>query len=144
MVVTTASAALSLARELESDEATFCEELARAYPQGAELFLTLSKENRKYIAHFERAYYSVITDAIEGGYAFNLQEEEWELDTTLTGDESFSKVVSRVLGMDGVISKFYTVAAEQSKGLMADVPKAFLYIVRKRKEREEKLKALLS
>ena len=144
MVVSTASAALSLARKLETDEALFCEELARAFPQDAELFLAFAKENRKYITHFERTYYSVITDAIEGGYAFNLQEEEWELDTTLIGDESFSKAVSRVQEMDDLISRFYTVAAEQSKGLMADVPKAFLYIVRKRKEREEKLKALLS
>ena len=144
MVVTTASATLSLARKLETDEAVFCEELARAYPQGAEPFLALAKENRKYITHFERAYYSVITDAIEGGYAFNLQEEEWELDTTLAGNESFAEAVRRVQEMDDVITRFYTVAAEQSKGLMADVPKAFLYIVRKRKEREERLKALLS
>lgn len=144
MVVSTASAALSLARKLETDEAVFCEELARAYPQGAELFLAFSKENRKYITQFERAYYSVITDAIEGGYAFNLQEEEWELDTSLAGNEPFSEAVSRVLGMDDVIGRFYTVAAEQSKGLMADVPKAFLFIARKRKGREEKLKALLA
>jgi hypothetical protein len=103
-----------------------------------------SPENRKDITHFERVYYSVITDAIEGGYAFNLQEEQWELDTTLAGNESFSKAVSRVLEMDDVITRFYTVAAEQSRGLMADVPKAFLLIARKRKEREEKLKALLA
>lgn len=144
MVVTTASATLSLARKLETDEAVFCEELARAFPQDAELFLAFAKENRKYITHFERTYYSVITDAIEGGYAFNLQEEEWVLDTSLAGNESSSEAVRRVQEMDDLISRFYTVAAEQSRGLMADVPKAFLYIARKRKEREERLRALLS
>jgi len=39
--------------------------------------------------------------------------------------------------------KFYTIAAEQSKNLMADVPRSFMLVVKKRSERVPKLKALL-
>jgi hypothetical protein len=37
---------------------------------------------------------------------------------------------------------FYTTAAEQSKSLMADVPRAFMQIVKKRSQRIDSLKSL--
>jgi hypothetical protein len=45
--------------------------------------------------------------------------------------------------MEEKILKFYYVAAEQSKHLMADVPTNFTLVARKRNERIPKLKALL-
>ena len=41
------------------------------------------------------------------------------------------------------IEEFYTAAAEQSKSLMADVPRAFAMIARKRDSRISMLKSLL-
>jgi hypothetical protein len=45
--------------------------------------------------------------------------------------------------MEELILKFYHVAAEQSKHLMADVPRSFTLVAKKRVERVPKLKALL-
>ena len=40
------------------------------------------------------------------------------------------------------IIEYYNVAAEQSKSLMADVPRAFKLVIKKRKKRQSTLKAL--
>jgi len=45
--------------------------------------------------------------------------------------------------MEEKILKFYSVAAEQSKHLMADVPRSFNLVAKKRNERISKLKAII-
>jgi hypothetical protein len=45
--------------------------------------------------------------------------------------------------MEEKILKFYHVAAEQSKHLMADVTRNFMLVSKKRNERVPKLKALM-
>jgi hypothetical protein len=50
--------------------------------------------------------------------------------------------VAKAIGIEEKIKKFYEDAAEQSKSLMADVPRAFVRIAAKRGERIAKLKAL--
>jgi len=47
------------------------------------------------------------------------------------------------MAMEEKILKFYGIAAEQSKHLMADVPRNFTLVAKKRNERIPKLKALL-
>jgi hypothetical protein len=45
--------------------------------------------------------------------------------------------------MEDKIIDYYTVAAEQSRALMADVPQTFLLVAKKRKARKEKLQELI-
>jgi hypothetical protein len=45
--------------------------------------------------------------------------------------------------MEEKIINFYQVAAEQSKYLMADIPRSFSMVAKKRTERLTKLKSLL-
>jgi hypothetical protein len=45
--------------------------------------------------------------------------------------------------MEQKLISFYTDAAEQSKAFMADVPRTFLIVAKKRKNREDKLRTLL-
>ena len=66
MKLQTASAVISLSKELETASAGFYEALAEKFAEGKESFLTYAKENRKYIVQTERSYYSVISDALEG------------------------------------------------------------------------------
>jgi len=47
------------------------------------------------------------------------------------------------LTIEEKILNFYQVAAEQSKHLMADVPRSFTLVAKKRSERVPKLKELL-
>lgn len=143
MVIHTASEGITLAKALESDSARFYEDAAQKLPQIGEKLLAFAKENKKYISQIERAYYGVITDAIEGCYAFNLDPENYKLDTNFPANASKQEVVSKAEKIEETIIRFYRDAAEQSGALMADVPRNFTLIARKRESRKSTLKSLL-
>jgi len=143
MGISTCSGAISLARELENESAKFYQELTKKYEQDKDLFLGFAKENTKYISQIERAYYGVITDAIEGCFAFDLNPEEYQVKSAPSKDASYADVLKEALAIEEKILTFYGVAAEQSKHLMADVPRSFTLVAKKRNERIPKLKALL-
>lgn len=144
MEINTASATISFARKLEEDSTKFYEDLSQKYPKGEDVFFAFAKENRKNIVQIERAYYGVITDALEGCFAFNLNPDEYTLKTELAEAASFPEALDQAVEIEEKMIKFYSDAAEQSKSLMADVPRAFMLIVKKREGREAKLRSLLS
>jgi len=139
----TASETISFAKELEEKSAKFYEDLAKRYSKDEDILLTYAKENKKYFTQIQRAYYSVITDAIEGGYAFDLEADEHTLDTELPEKASYSDALDKAVEIEEKIVEFYTVAAEQSMSLMADVPRNFKIVARKRSNRISKLKSLV-
>jgi hypothetical protein len=143
MVIHTASEGVSLAKMLENDSASFYEDAAKKFPEISEKLLAYAKENKKNISQIERAYYGVITDAIEGCFAFNLDPEEYTLDTSLAANASKEDYLSKATKMEETIIKFYKDAAEQSRPLMADVPRNFTLIARKRESRKAAFMALL-
>ena len=143
MGISTCSGAISLSRELENGSAKFYEELSKKFGKDKDLFLAFAKENAKYVTQIERAYYGVITDAIEGCFAFDLNPEDYQVKAAPTQGASYSNALKEALAMEETILKFYHVAAEQSKHLMADVPRSFTLVAKKRSERVPKLKALL-
>jgi rubrerythrin len=142
MILHTASEGISLARKLETDSAAFYHGLAAKYPQASVTFTALAEENKKHIIQIERAYYGVITDAIEGCFAFNLDTERYTLDTAIQDGLSLSGVIPGAVKMEETIIRFYSEAAEQSKPLMADVPRSFTLIANKRQARLTKLNAI--
>ncbi len=89
------------------------------------------------------AYQSVITDAIEGCYAFALESDDYTFDTDLPDDASLSDAVNKALQIEEKIIGCYTTGAEQSGSLLADVPRNFKIVVKKRNNRLEKLKSYL-
>jgi hypothetical protein len=143
MEISTCSGAISLTKELENESAKVYQELAQKFEKDKDLFLAFAKENGKFYSQVERAYYGVITDALEGCFAFNLNSEDYQFKKTLPKDISLSNAVAEALKMEETMLRFCQTAAEQSKHLMADVPRAFTLVVKKRNERISKLKALL-
>jgi len=143
MGISTCSGAISLSRELENESAKFYQELSKRFEKDKDLFLTFAKENAKYTIQIERAYYGVITDAIEGCFAFDLNPEDYQVRAEPAKDSSYSNALKEALAMEEKILNFYSVAAEQSKHLMADVPRSFTLVAKKRNERIPKLKDLL-
>lgn len=139
----TCSEVLSFARQLENESANFYEKLAQRYLDSRDFFLSLANENRKYTTQVERAYYGVITDAIESCFAFDIGPEDYALDTGLAETAVNSDVLDRAIEIEDRMIKFYSDAAEQSRSLMADVPRAFRLVVKKRDGRKPKLKSLL-
>jgi len=137
----TASEIISFAKGLEDISAKFYEDISQRYGKDEEVFLTFVKENKKYAEQIQRAYYSVITDAIEGGYAFDLEADEFTLDTELSENASYSDVLDKAVEIEEKMIEFYTIAAEQSMSLMADVPRNFVIVAKKRGNRIPKLKS---
>ena len=142
MAISTCSGAISLSKELENESANFYQELSKKFEKDKDLFLGFAKENAKYVTQIERAYYGVITDAIEGCFAFNINPEEYQVKGTLPSNVTYADALGKAVELEEQILKFYRVAAEQSKFLMADVPRAFTLVAKKRNERIEKLKML--
>jgi hypothetical protein len=144
MIIHTASEGISLARKLENESAQFYEGMAKKYALDAEAYLSFASENKKNIAQIDRAYYGVITDAIEGCYAFNLDTSKYAIETGISEKASHADTLKQALVIEEKISGFYTEAAAQSRGLMADVPRAFLLVVKKREARKAKLQEFLA
>jgi len=141
MELNTASAAISFAKKLENESAKFYEDLAKR-TKDEDVFLSFAKENRKNVVQIERAYYEVITDAIEGCFAFKISPDEYTFETELAENASYSDALGKAVEIEEKMIKFYSDAAEQSKSLMADIPRAFTLIARKREGRESKLRLL--
>jgi hypothetical protein len=141
MKINTAAEGISLARKLESEGSEYYQKFAQVYPEEKETFLTYAKENQKYIAQIERSYYGVITDAIEGCYAFNLDPDQYHLDTSLTKETQLTMALEKALRMEELIVRFYQEAIQQSEGIMADIPRTFALIVRNRQNRINTLKS---
>jgi len=142
MILHTASEGITFAKKLENDAAEFYESLAQRNTRDAEAFLSFAKENKKYIDQIERAYYGVITDAIEGGFAFNIETDDYALRVDIQEGADYADILEQATEIEKTIIKFYSDAAEQSKSLMADVPRAFMMIARKRESRITRLAAL--
>lgn len=143
MILQTASEGITFAKKMENDSASFYEELAQRYIKDAETFLSFVKENKKYITQIERSYYGVITDAIEGGFAFNIESDDYTFVITIPDRVNYADILKKAIEIEEKIIKFYTDAAEQSKSLMADVPRAFMIIAKKKELRKPKLRELL-
>lgn len=143
MTINTCSGAISFSRKLETESAAFYEAAAARFPGDAEMFAAFAKENKKFITQVERAYYGVITDAIEGCFAFDLETDGYELGEAVIGEPGRAETLKAAAEIEEKIINYYKEAAEQSKHLMADVPRSFNLVVRKRSDRVPRLKALL-
>lgn len=145
MKLSTASETISFIRdELEEKAAKFYEDLARKNPEKEGLFLSFAKENRKYIKQVQMAYQFVITDAIEGCYAFNLEPDNYVFETDLPDNASIADAANKALAIEKKIIACYEDGAKQSMSLLADVPRNFMIVIKKRNSRLEQLKALIS
>ncbi len=144
MIIHTTAEGITLAKKLENEAAGFYEDLAKKYPQGAETFQFLARDCRKYMNQIETAYYSVISDAIEGCFALNLETDKYLLDTNLAAKSGFADAVKKVIGVEDTLIRFYMEAAEQCQVVMADVPRVMTLIAQKRKKRKADLETLLA
>jgi hypothetical protein len=142
MRLCTASETISFVKEFEEKSAQFYETLSLRHPKDKDLLQQYAKENRKYASQIQRTYYSVISDAIEGCFAFDLEAEDFAFDHMLSENVGYSEALAQAVGMEEKILAFYNKAAEQSMSLMADVPRSFKIVVKKRKDRVPTLKAL--
>jgi rubrerythrin len=143
MKLNTASEVTSFAKKLEEDSANLYEDLSQRYAKDRDVWLSFAKENRKNIVEVERAYYGVISDAIEGCFSFNVDPDDFAFKTELAEGASYAEALEKAMEIEEKVINFYSVAAEQSKSYMADVPRAFMMVAKRRDNRRAKLRALL-
>ncbi|MEM3641300.1 MAG: hypothetical protein QXH37_05220, partial [Candidatus Bathyarchaeia archaeon] len=93
----------------------------------------------------ERAYYGVITDALEACFSFKegLNSNSYEVRTEIAEDASYTEALKTALEIEETIRRAYIDAAVLSETLMADVPQTFKKIAQKRDDRIAKLKTLI-
>ena len=143
MKLQTTAEVISFVERLENESAAFYESLSARYARDEDVLRSFARENRKYVTQFRRAYYSVISDAIEGCFAFAINPDEYSFDAGLSDEASYAEALGKALEMEEKMIRFYSDAAEQSRPLMADVPQAFALIARKRQGRRQQLRSLL-
>ena len=144
MSLHTASEGIAFAKRLEKQSAALYVDLAAKWPSLKETFLAFAQENERRIPEIDRTYYGVITDAIEGGYCFNLDSSTYHLNVQSLNAASLPDAVSNAIRLEETVIRFYVDAAEQSEGLLADVPRLFTTIAKRHKNRLEVLEAKLS
>ncbi len=142
MKLQTASSTISFVKELEEKAAKFYDEVPKKFGKDEDTWVSFAKENRKFAKQIQMAYQNVISDAIEGCFAFDLESDNFDYDTDLPENASYNDAVDKALAIEGKITDLYTVGAEQSGSLLADVPRNFKIVIRKRSGRIEKLKSL--
>jgi len=143
MRLKTASEIVKFAGELEEKSANFYEKMAERFPERKDIFLSLAKENRKCKKMVQRAYSEVVSDALETGFSFEgMESEKYLIETNFFQNEDVRLLLNKALEMEKKIQKFYLDAAEKSKSLLADVPRVFERIGKKREERKHKIRDL--
>lgn len=140
MKLCTTSETISFIKDMEEKCIRFYEALSPIIKE----FAQFPKENKNFITQIQRTYQSVITDAIEGCYAFDLEADDYPLDVSVdTGWDRLS-TLKKALDVERCMHRLYETAATQSMALMADVPRMLKLIAKKREGRIRFLEGLIN
>jgi len=144
MKLTTTSEVVRFAGEIEEKREKFYQNLSEKYPRKKDIFLSFAKENRKNKVSIQRAYQGVVSDALETGFSFKeFEVGDYIFDADLEENIDLSAVLKKAVQIEDKAYRFFSDAAEKSKGLLADIPRTFERIARKTDERKRKLKLFL-
>jgi hypothetical protein len=141
MLLHTASEGISFAKTLEATTAQFYEAMAQRFSEFRDRALAHAAENRRFAGTIQRVYQEVITDAIEGCYCFQLETEDFGLPVADPVVGSVHEAVGQAIAVEKIMVDFYSSAKKQADTLMADIPRAFGVIIRKRNQRLEELES---
>ena len=100
MQLNTSASVISFAKQLEADSAAFYERMAERHPKAKEVVLTFSKENSNYATMIQRAYYGVITDAIEGCFAFSVETDKYAFRKEPAKEAGLSDALNQAIDME--------------------------------------------
>jgi hypothetical protein len=127
---------MTFVSKIENDSASFYRNYAEKYPDLESTFLSWNKENNKFEKNVKRTYFGVITDTLESNYAFQgLDTDDYNFEIQLPENVDSSEAGKKAREIEETIKNFYLKAAQLSDGLMADIPRLFRKIAKKREER---------
>jgi hypothetical protein len=143
MRISTASETISLANDLENQTASTYRTLASGFGNECPCFESFAAENVKTVAQVGRAYFGMITDAIEGCFAFDLDPDDYPVEVSASNIDTLGDALKMAIRLEETIGAFYRDASEQGKATMADIARTFATVARKRDERVKRLRLLL-
>ena len=144
-MLNTASGLIEYYTKYEDRIKSFYETLAEDERCAAnkELFKSMAEENENHKKEVLRAYYEVITDAIEACYIRPLDETKYEVDTEITPEMTYADILRKAVDIEEKSGGFCAEAYRCTSGLLADISVAFRRVSRRKAKRAEKLKELL-
>ena len=141
MELNTASAAVRFAKQLEDESREVYERVAERYPDWESTLAPFVRENKRNVGSIDRAYIGVVSDALDTQFAFEgIDTDDYVLITDLP--DSHDQVVAGLAANEETIIAFYNAAADSSRDLLADVPRALDRIASKRSRRAAELRTL--
>ena len=141
MELNTAAAVIKYVSRLELESAKLYEECSKRHEKVRESLEKFAKENRKHEQKIKRAYYNVVSDALETGFCFKGFKSDLAIPTCAQG-ATVSEILEVAIGLENDIKDFYEEAAALSKCLLADVPREMEKVVKAREERINELNKL--
>ena len=135
MRLLTAAQVVNLATRLEEESSGFYARLAKACSDHGDLFQSYSRQNSKQAKQIEEAYRYAVTDALETGFSFDLEEDDYALHSDLEESARLADRIAQAKSIEEVAVRFFRDAARQSESLMADIPGLFRTLASKRMRR---------
>jgi len=141
MVLKTTSQLLGYHKTIEEKQAEIYLELAKKYPEHADVFNRFGRDSLRNRDIAQRAYREGVTDAFEVGFLVDpLNSDYYAL---ITPDGELSKVVEAVIANEETVIRFYLDAASNSSNLLPDLPETFERLIKRKRKNLEKLKDIV-
>ena len=141
MECTTAASVITYVSKIELDSAKLYEQWGKLHEKLRDPFESFAKANKKNEQRVKRAYYSVVSDALETGFCFKDLRADIVIPEFSKG-ASVSEVLNLAAKLEEEIQDFYVKAANSSRALLTDVSRAMEQAARVRKARLEKLRSM--
>jgi len=141
MECTTAASVITHVSKIELDSAKLYEQWGKLHEKLRDSFEAFAKANRKNEQRVKRAYYSVVSDALETGFCFKEIRADIVIPEVSKG-ASVSEVLNRAVALEKEIREFYGKAANSSRALLADVSRQMEKVSQERTKRVEQLQAM--
>jgi rubrerythrin len=141
MECTTAASVITYVSKIELDSAKLYEQWGKLHEKLRDFFEAFAKGNRKHEQRVKRAYYSVVSDALETGFCFKDLTADIVMPEFSKG-ASVSEVLNLAVRLEKEIQNFYVKAANSSRALLPDVPRQMDKVSQERNKRVEQLQAM--
>jgi len=135
MRLQTAAQVVNLAKSLGRQSAEFYANLAEADCDHRDLFQVYSRQDSRSTKQIEQAYRYAVTDALETGFSFDLEEDDYALQFLMEGSAGPADRIDQAKRIEEIIVRFFRDAARQSESLMADISGLFRTLASKRMRR---------
>jgi len=141
MECTTAASVITYVSKIELDSAKLYEQWVGLFDRFRNSFEAFAKQNKKNEQRVKRAYYSVVSDALETGFCFKDLRADIVI-PEFSEEATVSEVLNSALKLEKEILDFYVKAANSSRALLADVSRQMDKVSQERTKRVEHLQAL--